>query len=153
VKLNKQEYLYEYNEKIKRAKIDGRAKGLLQFYANVFNWKSRGASFYTQRQICALVGMSQSTYQEKRDYLENLGWVKVEYRGRNKSCRVWVSVGRDDPEYEKKSWARWHPDNLQDDRLEESVEVKMDIPEFVPDDLKPLAVSNSSLTVPPWFWD
>jgi hypothetical protein len=114
----KQDKLYAYNKAIMFAKIDGTAKSLLYFYANVFNWTEKRASFYSQRHICAFVGMSQSTYQIKRKYLEELGWIKVKYRGRNKSCEVTVLMGLDDPNYETQHWAKWHPTNEEIENFE-----------------------------------
>ena len=156
MKQNKQAFLYEFNEHIRLAKIDGRAKGLLQFYANVFNWKNQGASWYSQRQICALMGMSQSTYQEKRRYLENLGWLRVEYRGRNKPCKVWVSVGVNDPDYETRSWAQWHPNNLEKEYFAESETyecIDLDLSSLSPVLVDTAGESVDSVTLPPWFWD
>jgi hypothetical protein len=104
----KQDKLYLYNRYIADAKLDGIAKGLLYFYANVYNWKNNKASYWSQRSICASVGISQNTYQKKRKYLEELGWIKVHYRGRNTPCLVHVTIGFDDPEYDKRSWAQGH---------------------------------------------
>ena len=104
----KQDKLYLYNRYIADAKLDGIAKGLLYFYANVYNWSENRASYWSQRSICASVGISQNTYQKKRKYLEQLGWIKVQYRGRNTPCLVHVNVGLDDPEYDKRSWAQGH---------------------------------------------
>lgn len=104
----KQDKLYLYNRYIADAKLDGIAKGLLYFYANVYNWSENKASYWSQRSICASVGISQNTYQKKRKYLEELGWITVQNRGRNVPCLVHVQVGFDDPDYEKRSWAAGH---------------------------------------------
>jgi hypothetical protein len=56
--------------------------------------------------------MSSSTYQVKRKYLEDLGWIKVVHRGFETPCKVSVLIGMDDPDYESKSWAKWHPTNV-----------------------------------------
>ncbi len=106
-----QDKLYKYAEIVKLAKIDGSAKALLWFYAFVFNWENKNPSWYSQRRICALTGMSQSTYHIKRKYLEDLGWITVLNRGFKETCLVSVKVGSNDPDYENKSWAKWHPDN------------------------------------------
>jgi hypothetical protein len=106
-----QDKLYKYAEIVKLAKIDGSAKALLWFYAYVFNWENKIPSWYTQRRICALTGMSPSTYHIKRKYLEDLGWITVLNRGFKDTCLVSVKVGSNDPEYEHMSWAKWHPDN------------------------------------------
>lgn len=106
-----QDKLYKYAEIVKLAKMDGSAKALLWFYAFVFNWENKRPSWYSQRRISALTGMSPSTYHKKRKYLEELGWITVLNRGFNDSCLVSVKVGSNDPNYETMSWAKWHPDN------------------------------------------
>jgi hypothetical protein len=53
--------------------------------------------------------MAQGSYNEARDKLEELGWIKTLYLGRRIPVNVWVRYGIDDPNYEKKSWAKWHP--------------------------------------------
>jgi hypothetical protein len=55
--------------------------------------------------------MSQGTYYEKRQYLEKLGWIKIIRRGFDKPCMVTPTKGKDDPDYENRSWAKWHPSN------------------------------------------
>lgn len=103
------ETIYEYGEDITFAKLDGLAKALLWLYAFQFEWDDRIPSRLTEREICAMAGMSQSTYYSKRVYLERLGWLKVEHMGFNKPCAVYPLIGNDDPDYEMRSWARWHP--------------------------------------------
>lgn len=111
IKINKREKLYSYAAKVQNAKLDCTAKALLWFYAYTYNWTDNRYSFYSQRKICAQVGMSTSTYQIKRKYLEDLGWIKVLKRGYKETCLVRVTEGIDDPDYESKSWAKWHPSN------------------------------------------
>lgn len=101
--------IHEYGEDITLAKLDGLAKGLLWLYAFHFEWEDRYPAKLTEREICSLSGMSQSTYFTKRTYLEELGWLKVEHQGFNKPCAVYPLVGNDDPKYENRSWAKWHP--------------------------------------------
>lgn len=113
-----QDKLYKYGSKVLNAKIDGSAKALLWFYAYVFNWEGSMPSWYAQRKICALTGMSASTYQKKRKYLEKLGWIEVLNRGFSDTCLVRVKEGMNDPEYEKMSWAKWHPENEKKERAE-----------------------------------
>jgi hypothetical protein len=103
------ETIHEYGEDIIYAKLDGLAKGLLWLYAFHFEWADRIPARLTEREICALSGMSQSTYYKKRVYLESLGWIKVEHMGFNKPCSVYPLVGSDDSDYETRSWANWHP--------------------------------------------
>jgi hypothetical protein len=108
-KLNNRTNLYDYAAKVQNAKLDCAAKALLWFYAYTFNWTENRYSFYPQRKICALVGMSTSTYHEKRKYLEDLRWIVVKRRGFKETCLVRVTEGIDDPDYERRSWAKWHP--------------------------------------------
>lgn len=110
---NKRTKLYKYAEVIINAKLDSKAKALLWFYAYVYNWEEGKPSYWSQRRICASVGMSQSTYQIKRKYLEELGWIRVQHRGFETPCKVSVDLGIDDPNYENKSWAKWHPSNIE----------------------------------------
>lgn len=113
-----QDKLYKYAWIVLNAKMDGSAKALLWFYAYVFNWEKSQPSYWAQRKICALTGMSQSTYHKKRKYLEELGWITVFNRGYNESCLVSVKVGSNDPDYENMSWAEWHPENEHKARQE-----------------------------------
>ena len=109
--MGKKEKLYEYLDEIIYAKLDGKAKTLLFFYATVSNWTKDRPSFWSERAICAITGMAPSTYQAKRNYLEKLGWIVVKKRGREMTSLVGVMVGRDDPDYESNCWAKWHPYN------------------------------------------
>jgi len=109
--MSKKDKLYEYLDEVIYAKLDGKAKTLLFFYATVYNWTKDRPSFWSERAICALTGMAPSTYQAKRNYLEDLGWIVVKKRGREMTSLVGVMVGRDDPNYESNCWAKWHPYN------------------------------------------
>ena len=109
--MSKKDKLYEYLDEVIYAKLDGKAKTLLFFYATVYNWTKDRPSFWLERAICALTGMAPSTYQAKRNYLEDLGWIVVKKRGREMTSLVGVMVGRDDPNYESNCWAKWHPYN------------------------------------------
>jgi hypothetical protein len=109
---NNRTKLYKYAEIVLNAKLDSKAKALLWFYAYVYNWEEGTASYWSQRRICASVGMSSSTYQDKRQYLQDLGWIRVQHRGFETPCKVSVLIGVDDPSYESKSWAKWHPSNV-----------------------------------------
>ena len=109
---NNRTKLYKYAEIVINAKLDSKAKALLWFYAYVYNWEEGKASYWSQRRICASVGMSSSTYHDKRQYLQDLGWIRVQHRGFETPCKVSVLIGVDDPNYESKSWAKWHPSNV-----------------------------------------
>lgn len=133
---NNRTKLYKYAELLINAKLDSKAKALLWFYAYVYNWEEAKASYWSQRRICASVGMSSSTYQEKRKYLEDLGWIKVIHRGFETPCKVSVLIGMDDPNYESKSWAKWHPSNtsiLPEESEEERDEDEMTIEQQMKD--------------------
>lgn len=115
---NNRTKLYKYAELVLKAKLDCNAKALLWFYAYTYNWDKGLPSYWPQRKICALVGMSTSTYRDKRIYLENLGWINVKNRGWKLPCKVRVLIGQDDPEYDSRSWAEWHPSNKK--KIEDS---------------------------------
>jgi hypothetical protein len=111
--VNKKNNLYEYLDFVKMAKLDCKSKALLYFYAISYNWTQNQPSWYSQRSICALVSMAQSTYHEVQKKLERLGWIQTRYRGRDRTVQVWVSVGISDPDYDQYSWAPWHPFNAE----------------------------------------
>ena len=106
-----QDALYKYNGLIRLAKLDNGSKSLLRFYADTYNWTNDKPSWYSERQICALEAITANTYLKRRKKLEELGWITVKYRGPHTPCYVWINVGEDDPEYEKYSFAKWHPSN------------------------------------------
>lgn len=108
---NKRDRLYKYGEKIQMAKIDGNAKNLLWFYAYVYNWTESRRSFHTEESICAFTSMALSTFQTKKKYLESLGWISCIKTGLKDPVLVKPEIGRDDPDYEKMCWAKWHPSN------------------------------------------
>ena len=119
----------DYAEKVRLAKLDGGAKSLLWFYASTYNWRNKQPSWYAERTICAHVGMSIGTYQSRRKYLVKHGWIKVHHKGKHNSAYVGVTVGNDDPDYENKCWAPWHPSNRTD--LEEDVVWDAESGEFI----------------------
>lgn len=106
---------------VKYAKLESKGKLLLFIYVICYNWTQNKPSFLSQRLICAITGMAPSTYHQYQKYLANLGWIVVKSRGRDATSLVWVQVGQDDPDYDSKSWARWHPYNRkkEDISLEE----------------------------------
>jgi hypothetical protein len=113
--MSKKDKLYEYLDEVIHAKLDGKAKGLLYFYATVYNWSNNRPSYWSERSICAVTSMAPSTYQEKRKYLEDHGWIVVKNRGREITSLVGVKVGRNDPQYESTCWAKWHPYTQRED--------------------------------------
>jgi hypothetical protein len=62
--------------------------------------------------------MSSKTYQKARKYLESLGWIIVEKRGRKRPPLVWVKTGDDDPNYALWSFSKGHPEYLQRELLD-----------------------------------
>lgn len=88
----------EFASRVHRARLDTRCKVLLWHYAYGFNWVKGQPSFYSQRQICLLTGMSASSYQKARKRLLELGWIIEFKRGRRQTVLVTPRVGRDDDE-------------------------------------------------------
>lgn len=101
----------EYASIVHSAKLEARCKLLLWHYGYSYNWKKREASFYTQDRICALTGMSKSSYQKARKKLVELGWIKEIKRAWNLPVFVVPKVGLPDPDYEKHAWAEFHKEN------------------------------------------
>lgn len=104
---NRKYKLYDYLDYVKMAKLDCKSKALLYFYATSYNWSHNKPSWYPQRSICALTSMAPSTYHAVQKKLERLGWIRTNYRGRDKSVQVWVSVGESDSQYDVFSQATW----------------------------------------------
>jgi hypothetical protein len=114
------ESYFGYAETVRTAKLDIKAKALLWFYANTFNWTKGNPSFYTQDQICAYVGFSPSTYQKLKRYLIDLGWIQTSKASYDSPVFVTPSLGKDDENYELRSWAKGHKSNKK--TLEEEIE-------------------------------
>ena len=108
----KQDKLYLYGNTVMWAQLECKAKALLWCYAYAFNWEQGRPSFYSQERICAITGMSPKTYQKARKYLESLGWIILEKRGRKSPPLVWVKTGNDDPEYKSWSISKGHPEYI-----------------------------------------
>jgi hypothetical protein len=102
---------FEYAELIQNARIKGMGKALLWFYAYVYNWENQGRSFYEEFRVAAHVGFAVSAVQSWRKYLVDLGWLEVIPQNRRKPPFVGVRIGRDDPDFEGMSYARWRPTN------------------------------------------
>ena len=97
--------------KVHRAKLDMKCKALLWHYTFTYNWNDRRASYYTQEQICAYVGMSPTTYQRAKNKLIELKWIVAEKKSLDLPLFVAPTVGVDDPDYSKMSWSKGHEDN------------------------------------------
>jgi hypothetical protein len=110
-KRDKREGLTAYAAIVHRAKLDLKCKALLWHYTYTYNWKERRASYYTQEQICAYVGMSPTTYQRAKSKLIELKWIITEKKSLELPVFVAPTVGIDDPNYSKMSWSKGHEDN------------------------------------------
>jgi len=106
----KQDKLYKYAQHVINAQLECKAKALLWFYAYTFNWSEGRPSFYSQKKICAYIGMSPKTFQKAKKYLEDLGWIVVKKRGYSNPPLVWVQLGNNDTNYKYYSFAEGHPD-------------------------------------------
>ncbi len=102
--------LLEYASQVHKAKLDGKSKSLLWHYAFAYNWTESKPSFYSQDRICALVGMSPTTYQKHRKILKELGWIIEVQHSYDSPVFVTPKVGRADPNYTNKKWSKGHPD-------------------------------------------
>lgn len=106
-----QDGIYKYANSIRLAKLDIKTKALLWHYASAYNWTENKPSYYTQEQICAIVGFSPSTYQKAKKQLIELGWIKTIKVAYDSPVFVTPKIGRDDEQYEKHCWAKWHKSN------------------------------------------
>ena len=116
---NKRDRLYKYGEAIVNAKLDGGAKMLLWHYAFAYNWTEERRSFWSEERICAHTSMAPSTFQKRKKYLRDLGWLDIVKVSLKKPPLVKPTYGRDDPAYESKHWAKWHPTNREEVNLGE----------------------------------
>jgi hypothetical protein len=110
-KEDKREGLLAYAHIVHRAKLNLKCKALLWHYAFTYNWNERKASYYTQDQICAYVGISPTTYQRAKSKLIELKWIITEKKSMDLPVFVAPAVGIDDPDYSKMSWSKGHEDN------------------------------------------
>jgi hypothetical protein len=114
---NKRDRLYKYGEAIVNAKLDGGAKMLLWHYAFAYNWTEGRRSFWTEERICAHTSMAPSTFQKRKKYLKDLGWLDIVKVSLKRPPLVKPTYGRDDPAYESKHWAKWHASKLKEVNL------------------------------------
>ena len=111
---NKRDRLYKYGEAIVNAKLDGGAKALLWHYAFAYNWTEERRSFWSEERICAHTSMAPSTFQKRKKYLRDLGWLDIVKIGLKDPPLVKPTYGVDDPAYESKHWAKWHRSNRKE---------------------------------------
>jgi hypothetical protein len=98
----KRDGFLEYASRVHAAVLDTKCKVLLWHYAYGFNWNESRPSFYSQKNICRLTGMSPSSYQSARKRLLELGWIIEKKRGRRQSVLVTPQIGRNDQEVESR---------------------------------------------------
>jgi hypothetical protein len=119
-KKREQDGYFKYAELVRTAKLDLMPKALLWFYAFTFKWNEGRPSYYTQEQVCAYVGFSPSTYQKAKKNLIDLKWIKTTKASFDSPVFVTPTIGIDDVNYEKHSWAKGHKSNKKS--LEEQIE-------------------------------
>lgn len=102
---------FELASKIRDARLDGLAKGLLYFYSLTYNWSENRPSFYEEERIAAHTGMSVSTLHKRRKLLVQLGWITVENIEPRKPPLVYVHEGKNDPNFETMCYSVWTPEN------------------------------------------
>lgn len=115
IKRSKDDNFYgfvRYAREIVDARIDGKAKSLLWFYAWAYNWTEKRRSFWPEKKICAHVGMSVATMHKHRKYLEKLGWIEVVKVHYLLPPLIGVKVGKNDPDYELHAYANSSEDDL-----------------------------------------
>jgi hypothetical protein len=99
---------FEYMRKVRSAKLLAREKNLLYFYASMFNWDEKQASFAGIELIAAWTGMSKASVNRAKKRLIELGWIKSYRKDRYSKVYVWVANGQADPNYDKQGFAEHH---------------------------------------------
>ena len=107
----------EYASRVHSARLTTNCKVLLWHYGYGFNWLEKRPSFYSQKSISTLTGMSPSSYQKARKRLSELGWIIEFKRGRKQSVLVTPLVGRED----EKVLARFEKYQSDDISLDEAM--------------------------------
>ena len=99
---------FEYIRKVRSAKLLAREKNLLYFYASMYDWDEKRASYAGIELIAAWTGMSKASVNRAKNRLIELGWIKSFRRDRYSKVYVWVLNGQEDPDYNKQKFARDH---------------------------------------------
>ena len=99
---------FEYMRKVRSAKLLAREKNLLYFYASMYNWDEKKASYAGIELIAAWTGMSKASVNRAKNRLIKLGWIKSFRRDRYSKVYVWVLNGLEDPDYNKQTFAKDH---------------------------------------------
>jgi hypothetical protein len=88
---------FQYMEIVYKARLNKMAKLLLSYYAFRYNFSERQACYATSRTIETQLCMSRGTYSTYKQYLLDLGWIKVQHR-KGTSDFIVVRIGLDDPQ-------------------------------------------------------
>jgi hypothetical protein len=99
---------FEYMRKVRSAKLLAREKNLLYFYASMYNWDEKKASYAGIELIAAWTGMSKASVNRAKNRLIELGWIKSFRRDRYSKVYVWVLNGQEDPKYNQHHFAKYH---------------------------------------------
>lgn len=124
----------KYAREISNARLERDAKSLLWFYAWAYNWTESRRSWWPEKKLCAHVGMSLATMHKNRKYLEKHGWIEIVKVGGRLPPQIGVKIGRDDPDYERHSYAKG---NLENSLTQE------ELSKMSPDEVKKYLADNN----------
>jgi hypothetical protein len=99
---------FEYIRKVRSAKLMAREKGLLYFYASMYNWDENEPSYAGIELIAAWTGMSTATVNRAKRKLKELEWIRDYRQDRYSKVYVWVTCGKEDPDYDKEGFSVYH---------------------------------------------
>jgi len=99
---------FEYIRKVRSAKLKAREKGLLYFYASMYNWDEDQPSYAGIELIAAWTGMSSASVNRAKRKLKELEWIRDFRKDRYSKVYVWVTAGKEDPDYDKEGFAVYH---------------------------------------------
>jgi hypothetical protein len=99
---------FEYMRKVRSAKLLAREKGLLYFYASMYSWDENEPSYAGIELIAAWTGMSIASVNRAKRRLKELGWIRDYRQDRYSRVFVWVTPGKEDPEYDKEGFSIFH---------------------------------------------
>jgi hypothetical protein len=99
---------FEYMRKVRSAKLMAREKGLLYFYASMYNWDENEPSYAGIELIAAWTGMSKATVNRAKKKLKELEWIRDYRQDRYSKVYVWVTSGKEDPDYDKEGFSVYH---------------------------------------------
>jgi hypothetical protein len=99
---------FEYQRKIRTAKLLMKEKSLLWLYASMFDWENQEPSFMGIELIAAWTGMSEASVTRAKKKLKDLGWIKDYRENRYSPVLVWVQAGLPDPEYDYQAFSIHH---------------------------------------------